>query len=218
MPDDITPPGGLRCACQLSLKQLKPKEKSFKVAYRDGLYIHGSIAGALSFRLDYRLTGRREMLTFGAYGGSGMSLALAREMLIDAKRRVSEGRSPAQEKKCKKRQFSEITRDDLRALCSKIVNRGSASTAIDARHPQADLCLSSPKRFKGVNDIRAAALVKFSSSRKTGIAGVASANARRREIVRSRLRFGGGDLEFSQHRRIPGLTGSIQQRQNEPLF
>ncbi|SEI96428.1 Site-specific recombinase XerD [Sphingobium sp. AP50] len=160
-----------------ALKQLKPKEKSYKVADRDGLYVHVSITGVLSFRFDYRLNGRRETLTFGTYGGSGLSLALAREKLVDAKRTVSEGRSPAQEKQREKRrqrgaktfgehaeqwfakarmadstkamrraiydrelkpawgkrQLGEITPDDLRAFCGKIVDRGAPATAIHAR-------------------------------------------------------------------------------------
>lgn len=160
-----------------ALKKLKPKEKSFKVADRDGLYVHVSITGVLSFRFDYRLNGRRETLTFGTYGAAGLSLALAREKLVDAKRTVSEGRSPAQEKQrekrrqkgaktfgehaeqwfakarmadstramrraiydrelkpaWEKRQLGEITADDLRALCSKIVDRGAPATGIHAR-------------------------------------------------------------------------------------
>ena len=35
--------------------------------------------GAVSFRFDYRLNGRRETLTVGRYGDSGITLAEARE-------------------------------------------------------------------------------------------------------------------------------------------
>ncbi|MEA2906314.1 MAG: hypothetical protein QOI12_3701 [Alphaproteobacteria bacterium] len=42
----------------------------------------------------YRMNGRRETVTFGKYGPAGLSLARARELCIDAKRAISEGRSP----------------------------------------------------------------------------------------------------------------------------
>ncbi len=59
------------------------------------------------FRLDYRLNGRRETLTLGRYGPAGLSLARAREKVVDARRAISEGRSPAQEKQREKRRLQE---------------------------------------------------------------------------------------------------------------
>src|SRR3546814_18433053 len=61
----------------------------------------------MTYRLDYRLHGRRETLTLGKYGPSGLSLARAREATIDAKRAVFEGRSPAQEKQRDKSRIKE---------------------------------------------------------------------------------------------------------------
>ncbi|PCD02415.1 integrase [Sphingomonas spermidinifaciens] len=161
----------------VALKNLKPRDKAYKVTDRDGLYVHVSTSGTLTFRLDYRLNGRRETLTLGKYGPTGISLARAREKTIDAKRAVAEGRSPAQEKQREKRRLKEaksfgefgeswlmkapmadstramrrsiferellpvwknrllheITPDDLRAHCGKIVDRGAPATAIHVR-------------------------------------------------------------------------------------
>jgi len=63
------------------------------------MYVWVSTAGTVTFRYDYRLHGRRETLTLGRYGPAGISLALAREKLIDARRSVASGLSPALEKK-----------------------------------------------------------------------------------------------------------------------
>src|SRR6202000_3150297 len=63
--------------------------------------------GSISFRLDYRMNGRRETVTFGKYGPSDLSLARARELCIDAKRAIAEGRSPAIEKQREKRRLLE---------------------------------------------------------------------------------------------------------------
>jgi integrase len=161
----------------VALKCLKPRDKPYKVTDRDGMYVHVSTSGTVTFRLDYRLHGRRETLSLGKYGPSGLSLARAREATIDAKRAVSEGRSPAQDKQRDKRRIKEaksfgefgerwltkapmadstramrrsiferellpvwknrllkeITPDDLRAHCGKIVDRGAPATAIHVR-------------------------------------------------------------------------------------
>jgi hypothetical protein len=157
-----------------ALKFLKPKDKPYKVSDRDGMYVAVQTSGAIIFRFDYRINGRRETLTLGRYGPSGLSLARAREKLIDAKRALLEGHSPAREKQREKRRIkeaknfgefaerwflearmadstramrrsvyerdilptfrnrllSEITPDDLRAVCSKVKARGAPATAI----------------------------------------------------------------------------------------
>lgn len=90
-----------------ALKHLKRKEKAYKVSDRDGMYVLVKPSGTLTFRLDYRMNGRRETVTFGKYGPTGLSLARARELCIDAKRAISEGRSPAIEKQREKRRIKE---------------------------------------------------------------------------------------------------------------
>ena len=160
-----------------ALKTLRPKEKIYKVADRDGMYVRVMPSGQISFRLDYRLNGRRETVYLGKYGRGGISLARARELCLDARRAIREGRSPAIEKQREKRRLkeaksfgefgekwlvnapmadstramrraiferelfpvwrnrllTEITPDDLRAHCAKIVERGAPATAIHVR-------------------------------------------------------------------------------------
>ena len=162
---------------ETALKHLKPKDSVYKVADRDGMYVTVSVVGTISFRFDYRLNGRRETLTLGRYGPDGISLAVARERCVDARRAISEGRSPAQEKQREKRHLAEaqtfqefsdqwaagarmaasthsmrmsvlsrdilpafknrmrteITADDLRALCNKVKARGAPATAVHVR-------------------------------------------------------------------------------------
>ncbi len=90
-----------------ALKNLKPNGSMYKVSDRDGMYVTVAASGAVTFRYDYRLNGRRETLTIGRYGPSGLSLARAREKCIDARRAVAEGRSPAQDKQREKRRLKE---------------------------------------------------------------------------------------------------------------
>ena len=160
-----------------ALKNLKPKDKTYKVTDRDGMYALVKPTGMIVFRFDYRLHGRRETLTIGQYGRDGIPLAAARERCIEARRAVKAGQSPAQEKQRDKRRLStarslgewgeyyfkeakiaqstrdmrrhiydrdiapawksrlmtEITSDDLRALCNKVKGRGAPATAIHVR-------------------------------------------------------------------------------------
>jgi integrase len=160
-----------------ALRNLKGKDKAYKVADRDGMYVNVAPSGVITFRYDYRLNGRRETLTIGRYGPSGLSLARAREKCIDARRAVAEGLSPAQEKQREKRRLleaksfgqfgerwfseapmadstramrrtiyerdllpvfrnrllTEITPDDLRAVCAKVKDRGAPATAVHVR-------------------------------------------------------------------------------------
>jgi integrase len=160
-----------------TLRNLKPRESAYKVTDRDGMYVTVSSAGSVSFRYDYRLNGRRETVTLGRFGRSGLSLAHAREKLLDAKKAVAEGRSPARDKQREKRRLAaaktfgefadrwaaeyrmadstrsmrksillrdvlpalknrlltEVSADDLRALCNKVKDRGAPATAVHVR-------------------------------------------------------------------------------------
>ena len=91
----------------VALKRLKSKEKIYKIADRDGMYVAVALSGQITFRYDYRLNGRRETLTIGRYGPDGVSLAEARELCLAARKMVAEGRSPAQEKQREKRRLSD---------------------------------------------------------------------------------------------------------------
>lgn len=80
------------------LRNLKPKDKLYKVNDRDGLYVAVTPAGGISFRYNYSISGRQETLTIGRYGKRGVTLAEARERLSEAKRMIAAGTSPAREK------------------------------------------------------------------------------------------------------------------------
>jgi len=64
--------------------------------------------GTISFRMDYRLNGRRETLTIGRYGSKdGISLLMARERCMEARKAIAQGISPAQEKQREKSRQAE---------------------------------------------------------------------------------------------------------------
>lgn len=105
------------------LGTLKPKEKTFKVTDRDGMYAAVLPTGTISFRYDYRINGRRETLAIGRYDGSaarqqarepealdygmGVSLREARTLLDRARRDVERGASPSRAKVEKRTQAAD---------------------------------------------------------------------------------------------------------------
>ena len=96
------------------LKTLKPSAKVYKVTDSQGLYVAVSPAGGKSFRVDYRVDGKRETLTIGRYEdgipsrtqdelvgldfGRVISLADARALHDRARRMVQSGMSPSKAK------------------------------------------------------------------------------------------------------------------------
>lgn len=106
-----------------TLGSLKPQEKPYKVSDRDGMYAFVTKTGTISFRLDYRLNGRRETLAIGRYDadlarqptrepealeyGMSMSLKEARTLLDRARRDVERGVSPSRAKVEKRTQAAE---------------------------------------------------------------------------------------------------------------
>jgi hypothetical protein len=160
-----------------TLRNLKPKEKGYKLADRDGLYVFVLTSGTISFRYNYAINGRQETLVLGRYGPARLKLSEARELLIEAKKSLAAGRSPARQKatvqarrreentcaewaeewlqrymmaestrdmrrsvyeRDLKRPFGklkleEVTSDELRRLCDRIVDRGAPETAVHAR-------------------------------------------------------------------------------------
>ncbi|MYM22599.1 tyrosine-type recombinase/integrase [Duganella sp. FT135W] len=82
----------------LKLKNLKPRERLYKLADRDGLYVAVLPSGGISFRFNYRVNGRQETVTLGRYGIGGMTLAEARSALAEARKTLTGGDSPARNK------------------------------------------------------------------------------------------------------------------------
>jgi integrase len=73
-------------------RQAKPKEKTYKIADADGMYLFVTPAGGKLWRMDYRFDGKRRTLALGAY--PEISLAMARERRTEARRLLAQGVDP----------------------------------------------------------------------------------------------------------------------------
>lgn len=84
----------------------KPRDKAYKLADSGGLYLFVSPSGGRLWRQKYRHGGKEKVLSFGGY--PTVSLADARALSLEAKRRLQAGHDPAIAEDNKARTFKEV--------------------------------------------------------------------------------------------------------------
>lgn len=75
----------------------KPREKAYKLADGAGLYLEVVPSGSRYWRMKYRFNGKEKRMAFGVY--PAVSLAQARALCDDAKKKLAEGIDPSLAKK-----------------------------------------------------------------------------------------------------------------------
>lgn len=85
---------------ELTIKNLKPTNKSYQVTDAGGLVLEVSPSGGKLWRWRYRYQGRAQMLALGKY--PSVSLAEARKRRDEARQILESGKHPAREKKIQK--------------------------------------------------------------------------------------------------------------------
>lgn len=161
------------------LKSLKPKDKVYKVADRDGLYVTVAKSGLVTFRYDYKINDRRETLTIGKYGI--ITLAEAREKLMSAKKLIAQGISPAAEKKRLKEQTKSNSFGDWLERWLKDVNYKDSTRAVVEGIIKRDVAPTYNKKM--LNEITPDVLRNHCEKVKKR--GVAASAVRVRDIVGS---------------------------------
>lgn len=91
MPKKIAP------LSDVQVNKAKPKEKDYKLADGDGMYLLVTVSGGKLWRYDYRFNGKRKTMALGAY--PVISLADARKRREDARKLLANGEDPAAVKK-----------------------------------------------------------------------------------------------------------------------
>jgi integrase len=78
-------------------KAAKPRDKAYKLADAEQLYLHVSTTGSRLWRMDYKHGGKRKTLSFGAY--PKVTLSDARRKRDEAKELIRDGFDPAVERR-----------------------------------------------------------------------------------------------------------------------
>jgi len=84
----------------LAIRNSKPSNKPQKLSDGGGLYLLVTAAGGKLWRLNYRFAGKQKTLSLGAY--PEVSLAMARERLLETKKLLASGLDPAVQAKLAK--------------------------------------------------------------------------------------------------------------------
>ncbi len=85
----------------VKIRNLKPKEKQYKVSDFEGLYILVKPTGSKLWQMKYRYFGKERLLSFGAY--PAVSLAQARKLKEDARSLLAQDIDPSETKQEDKR-------------------------------------------------------------------------------------------------------------------
>ena len=79
----------------LTIRQAKPREKAYKLTDGGGMYLYVTPAGGKLWRMKYRFGGKEKTLSMGKY--PVVTLEMAREKRLEAKRLLHEGCDPGQD-------------------------------------------------------------------------------------------------------------------------
>ncbi len=82
---------------ELSIKQVKPKEKQYKLTDGEGMYLRVYHNGSKYWQLQYWFNGKQKIFSFGVW--PDVSLKDAREKRYEAKKIIKDGINPVDEKR-----------------------------------------------------------------------------------------------------------------------
>lgn len=126
------------------LRNLKPREKPFKVADGGGLYVQVTPNGSKLWRCRYRFDGVEKLLSFGAY--PEVSLEKARERRFDAKKLLADGIDPRAKEKADKAEHEAVTEHTFEKiafeLMQKLKKEGKADSTLKKKQWLLDMAIS----------------------------------------------------------------------------
>lgn len=85
----------------IQIRNLKPREKSYKVSDFEGLFVLVKVNGSRLFQFKYRMDGKERLYSIGVY--PEVSLAQARKAKEAARAKVAAGIDPSEAKQEEKR-------------------------------------------------------------------------------------------------------------------
>lgn len=97
VPESPVGAGTITALNHIQITNAKPRDKAYKLADGDGLYLAVQTNGTKLWRMNYRYLGRQKTLYFGAWPEVG--IAMARQQRAAAREQIAAGLDPAAEKR-----------------------------------------------------------------------------------------------------------------------
>ena len=101
------------------VKNLKPREKAFKISDGGRLFLHVSKSGSKLWRMAYDFNGKENTLSFGKY--PAVTLAQARQRRAEAKAMLAQGIDPSAQKKADKIERAAKTEDTFSNIAGELL-------------------------------------------------------------------------------------------------
>lgn len=106
-------------------KNAQPMEKPYKMTDGGGMYLYVMPNGSKYWRLKYRYGGREKRLAMGVY--PDISLQMARDKRLEARRLIDQGIDPGQEKRKRKRQLEIDTANTFKVIAEEWIAHNAAT-------------------------------------------------------------------------------------------
>ena len=111
--------GGLFVLTDAKARAAKPKDKDYKIAAGEGLYLLVRTNGGKYWKLKFRFGGKERKLSLGVY--PAVSLREAREKATEAKAQLRQGINPSEQKRLKKAAKLQAQASSLSAISAEWV-------------------------------------------------------------------------------------------------
>jgi integrase len=143
-----------------AIQKAKPRDKLYKLADGNGLFLLINPNGKKQWRFRYRFAGKENMLAFGTF--PEISLASARKKRDEARSLVAEGIEPSLKRKADKIAAANASRNTLGAIASEYLDHlrenGRAVTTME-KNTWLLNDLAAPFRDRPIKDINAAEIL-----------------------------------------------------------
>ena len=103
------------------IKGLKPGPKTYRAADGEGLFLEISVKGSKLWKMAYRFEGKQKLLSFGKY--PTVTLSMAREKRLTAKRLLTEGIDPNVQKKAVKQEYKEKHEHTFAVIADELIKK-----------------------------------------------------------------------------------------------
>ena len=123
---------------EITIKNLKPRDKLYRIADEKGLCIEVTPSGGKLWRLKYRFDGKQKLLALGKY--PEITLEEARERRDDARKMLAHGIDPSETRKAEKAAEEAAERDRQKdPVRFMLDDSGALSFRLDGKR---SLCLT----------------------------------------------------------------------------
>lgn len=171
-----------------AIRSAKPMDKPYKLADGGGLFLMVNPNGSRLWRLKYRMAGKEKLLSIGSY--PAVSLAMARDARMEAKRKLASGIDPSEAKQAARREDAEAASNTFRIIATEYLDKIRREGRADATMAKLEwlLALAYPDLGdKPIRDLKAPVILE--ALRKIEARGTHETARRLRSTIGTVFRF-----------------------------